>query len=155
MLTLVPKSWFSWDFKVLHDGEEVALIDRHSFRESASYSLGDQIYDVRRTSVVQGTFVLERSGEVIAAARKASSFRRTFEITTATDEYRLKAATAFGRTFELWHGSDVVGTVRPTSMLGRRTTADLPATLPPEFQLFIVFLVLVLWKRAATAAAAS
>jgi hypothetical protein len=155
MLTLIPKSWFSWDFRVTDNSGDIALIDRHWFREDASFSINGRSFDVRRTSLVRGTFALEHAGVTVAEARKPSSFRRAFDITTATDHYRLEAANIFGRAFVLSHDGIPVGGVRPTSFIGRSATAQFPERLPREIQLFIVFLVLVLWRRAADAAAAS
>lgn len=155
MLTLNPKSWFSWDFRVLDGDEELALIDHRWLREGASFSIGGRDFDVRRTSVVRGTFVLERAGVVLAEAAKPSAFRRTFEIRAGADQYRLVASTVFGRAFELWHSGAAIGRIWPKSLWGRAATADLPDTLSRETQLFIVFLVLALWKRAAAATAGS
>jgi len=155
MLTLIPKSWFSWDFRVTDNSGDVALIDRHWFRENASFSVSGRSFDVRRTSLVRGTFALEHAGVTVAEARKPSSFRRAFEITTGEDHYRLEAATIVGREFVLSHNGIPVGSVRPKSFLGRTATAHFPERLPREIQLFIIFLVLALWKRAADAAAAS
>jgi hypothetical protein len=153
MLTVLPKSWLSWDFRVLEDGVELALIDRDWFRERASFSLDGYTYDVRRTSVVRGTFVLDRSGAVLAEAVKPSSFRRTFEISVGPERYRLEAVSMFGREFRLLRGTDPVGAIRPVSFLRRHAQAEFPESMPREVQLFIAFLVLVLWKRAADAAA--
>jgi hypothetical protein len=155
MLTLIPKSWFSWDFRVIASSGDVALIDRHWFRESASFSVKGRSFNVRRTSLVRGAFTLEHAGVAVAEAKKPSSFRRAFEITIGADHYRLEAATIFGREFVLSHDGISVGGVRPNSFFGRTATAQFPERLPREIQLFMVFLVLVLWKRAADAAAAS
>lgn len=155
MLSLEPKNWFSWDFRVLDGDEELALIDYRWFRERASFSIGGRDFDVRRTSVVHGTFVLEHSGVVLAEASKPSTFRRTFEITAGEQQYRLVASTVFGRAFDLWHAGAAIGRISPKSPWGRAATADLPAALPREMQVFVIFLVLVLWKRAASAGGGS
>ena len=98
MLTLVPKSWLSWDFRVEEDGREVAFIDREWFRERASFSLDGEWYVVRRTSVMHGTFALERDGVELARAQKTSAFRRAFEIeTTEGERYALTAVSMFRR----------------------------------------------------------
>jgi hypothetical protein len=153
MLTLVPKNWFSWDFRVIDDSGDVALIDRHWFRERASFSIDGRSFNVRRTSVLQGTFVLEHEGETLAEAVKPSSFRRRFEITTGSGHYRLEAESMLGRAFVLSDDGIPVGEVRPKSFVGRTATVQFPERLPREIQLFMVFLVLVHWKRASDAAA--
>jgi hypothetical protein len=152
MLGVIPKSWFSWDFYVVEDGRKIAFIDRHWFRERASFSLDGESYGVRRTSVVRGTFVLEHAGSVLAEAIKPSSFRRSFDISVGADRYSLTAASAFRREFRLFRGGAPVGTINPVSVLGRSATAAFGDGIPRAVQLFVVFLVLVLWKRAADAA---
>jgi hypothetical protein len=148
MLTLIPKSWLSWDFRIEDDGREIAFIDRDWFRERATFAVDGAAYDVRRTSVVQGTFTLERGGVEIARAQKTSAFRRAFEIETADHErYELRAASTFRREFQLTRGGVPVGSISPVSMFGRTATAHLPETVPRPVQLFMLFLVLVLWKR--------
>ena len=153
-LTLVPASWFSWDFRVLDEGgAEVAVIDRHSFRERASFLVGGREHTVRRTSVLHGTFVLEESGRVLAEATKPSSFRRLFELAAGPNRYTLRAVSAMRREFELVSGGTPVGRIKPVSAFGRKATAEFTSDIPRELQLFVVFLVLVLWKRAQDAAA--
>jgi hypothetical protein len=152
MLKLIPKNWFSWDFRVLQGGHEIALIDRHWYQERASYTLAGRTYDVRRTSLLHGTFVLEHASMVLALATKPSAFQRAFDITIGADQYRLEAASVGRREFHLLQGGVKVGSVRPDSFLRRSATAQMPAQLPQEVQLFLIFLVLTLWKRAADAA---
>jgi hypothetical protein len=149
MLTLIPKNWFSWDFRVLDGEQDIAFIDRDWFRERASFTLDHRTYDVRRTSILRGTFALEQSGVTLAEASKTSAFRRAFEVHFGGHHYRLQAARFFGREFHLLQGGVSVGTVRPRSVLGRSATAEFPERIPREVQLFLVFLVLNLWKRAA------
>src|SRR5262245_7431461 len=152
MFTLTPRNFFSWDFRVLEGGQEIALIDRHWYKEKASYLLGGRTYDVRRTSLLHGSFVLEHEGVVLAQATKASAFRRAYAVTVGAHQYRLQAATFMGREFHLLQGVVTVGSVRQDSFFRRTGTARLPAELAREVQLFLIFLVINLWKRAADAA---
>lgn len=50
MLTVVPEHWYSWDFRVLQEGDEVARLDRAGairpvspFRRTAVCDLPDSI----------------------------------------------------------------------------------------------------------------
>ena len=152
VLTLKPKGWLSWDFHIIENGEEVAFIDRHWFHERATFSVDGRFYDIQRTRLLRSTFVLTQSNVIIAEADKPSAFRRTFVISAGAEEYTLEAGSAFQRRFDLLNGDRLVGTVRPTSVLRRTGVAELPETIPRPIQLFIVFLVLILWKRQADAA---
>lgn len=152
-LSLVPKGWYSWDFHVREDGREVALIDKEWFRERATFALEGVTYEVRRTSILRGTFALERGGRLLAEATKTSIFRRAFDVRVGADRYRLQSRSAFRREFRLLRGGVPVGVFRPVSLFRREATARFPASLPLQVDLFLVFLVLVLWKRETDAAA--
>jgi hypothetical protein len=155
-LSLVPKGWHSWDFRVLEGGREIAFIDRDWFRERAAFTLEGVPYEVRRTSVLRGTFALERGGRLLAEATKTSIFRRSFDVRIGREPpYRLKAAAPLRREFRLVRGGVTVGQVKPDALFRRAATARFPATLPLPVQLFLTFLVLVLWKRDSDAGAAS
>lgn len=153
MLTLTPTHWFSWNFRVTAGGEDIAVIGRHWFRERAAFSVGGTSFAVRKTTAFRSNFVLERNGWVVAEARKPSAFRRRFELTIGGKQLVLRSASPFRREFRLFDGAREVGRIRPLSFLGRTATAELPETMPMEIQLFVIFLVLMLWKREADAGA--
>ncbi len=148
-LEIIPHSWFSWDFRVLENGVERAVIDKSWVRERGTFVIDGETYTVGRTSVLRGTFALECGGRVVADARKPSVFFRSFEIAAGTDRYTLRAASIFRREFLLLRQGKVVGAISPVSMFGRHAEVTLPEEIQLPVQLFIVFLVLVLWKRAA------
>ena len=58
------------------------------------------------------------------------------------------------REFGLFEGGVPVGRIAPAGWFGRRAVIDLPADIPLPAQLFLLWLVLVLWRRAAAADAA-
>lgn len=153
-LTLIPKSWVSWDYRVLWEDREIAQLDRSWIRERASFTLDGEQYEARRTSLVRGTFVLERAGRVEAEAVKPSLFRRAFDIRVGAVPYRLETVSAFRREFRVLRVGVQAGRVRPASLFRRTLVAELQATIPLPVQLFLTFLVLVLWKRQQEAGAA-
>ena len=154
-LLLTPTRWFTWDFRVTANGRDIAVIDRHWYRERASFSLDGTSFTIRRTALLRSTFVLERAGTgaVIAEASKPSAFLRTFEVTAGGKQLTLRAVSAFRREFHLFDGAAWIGRIRPVSAFRRTATAEFPETMPLELQLFVTFLVLVLWKRQADRAA--
>jgi hypothetical protein len=155
MLTLEPKAWYSWDFRVLDGDEEIAFLDRSWVRERLEFTLDGESFAVRRTSVVRGTFVLEREGEVLAEAGKKSVFRRAFDLAVGPERWVLEAVSPLRREFRLLRGGLELGSVRPVSILRRRAMIDLPEAVPIPLQVFVSCLVLVLWKRSADAASGS
>ncbi|MFW5952078.1 MAG: hypothetical protein ACOCVZ_08195 [Gemmatimonadota bacterium] len=152
MLTLEPRAWYSWDFRVMDGGREVAFLDRRVLREQASFALSGDRYTARRTSLARGTFVLEGPTGVLARATKTGIFRREFEVEAGPERWLLRAVSPLTREFQLLRDGVLLGTVQPVAILRRRARLDLSDAVPAPLQVFVAFLVLVLWKRAADAA---
>lgn len=154
MLKIVPEHWYSWDFRVLEDGNEVARLDRAWVRERGGFELDGDSYEIRRTSTLKGSFVLQRATTIVARAEKASLVRRAFDVQVGAVPYRLEAVSAFRREFRVLRAGVPWGTIRPVSAFRRTAVADLPDTASLPVRLFFIFLTLVLWKRQQDAAGA-
>ncbi len=146
-LRIIPQGWLSRDFRVLEGGVELAVIDKSWLGESGAFTIYGKTYTVARTSVLRGTFTLEHNGRVLAEAVKPSPFLRSFEITANGDRYSLRAVSPFRRKFLLLRRGSVLGEIEPVSLFGREAVARLPKEMPTPLQLFVVYLVLVLWRR--------
>jgi hypothetical protein len=83
-------------------------------------------------------------------ATKRGLFSQSFDINYDEHAFILKSKSIFTRAFELWKDDTVVGTILPQSAFSRKIDADLPADLPLAVQVFILWLVILLWKRAAS-----
>jgi hypothetical protein len=55
------------------------------------------------------------------------------------------------RAFELLDGERQIGAIAPESAWTRRATADLPPDWPAPITAFVIWLVIILWKRDANA----
>lgn len=153
MLTAEPKSWLSWDFVILNDDEPLVEIDQAWFKEAGTVSINGVECRMYRESMM-GDFVLEAAGEPLVRADKPSAFYRAFDVTYDDRVFRLEAESALRRTFVLKEGDAVVGRIYPRSAFTRKATVDLPETLPIVVRVFMLWLVILLWKRAAEASAA-
>jgi len=154
-LSAVRKKWYSWDFTVREsDGRHLADLDLSSWRERGKVTVDGSEYEVRREGLCRGPFLLVQEGSVRGQARKTSLFRKEFEIEFDGDHYTLKARSAWGRPLVLLQGGQVLGTISPTAWYSRNVCADLPDELSPLLKAFVVWLVLLLWKRDAAAASA-
>jgi hypothetical protein len=111
-------------------------------------------YTLARESVPEGTFARRSGRRLVASARQPSAFFRAFEVELTGRRFELKAVSVWSREFGLYEGETLIGRIGPASWLGRSAVLDLPAALPTEVQVFLFWLVLVLWKRAASNAAA-
>jgi hypothetical protein len=154
MLEASPVGIFSCAFTVSSGGETLAEVTPAWFSERAEVTVAGKPYALARESALEGTFAMRSGGRLVASARKPSAFFRAFEVELPGRRYELKAASVWGREFGLYEGDALIGRIGPASWLGRSAVIDLPDALPTEVQVFLFWLVLVLWKRAASNAAA-
>ena len=152
MLEATPKHIFSNDF-VVRSPLGSTTLDISSWRERARFELGGVPHQLYREGMMSGAFVLERAGVVIARAMKPSAFRSTFEIEFSGQRYTLRKLSAFSRGFGVFAGDRQVGSVAPAGLFTRRTIADLPSEWPDAVELFVFWLVIVMWNRQQAAAA--
>ena len=151
--TAVPRRWFSWDFVVLDgSGRALAEIDMAVFGERATVAVEGSTYEIAREGLLRGAFLLERSGEVLARAEKPSAFRRLFHVEHAGTRYTMAQRSILRRAFVLRRGDDDVGTLAPERLIGRRVRVELPDELPVPVAVFVIFLAVLLWKRASRSA---
>ncbi len=149
MLEIVPNGCFTWNFTLFEKGKPIANFDLAWFHEAGELVVGDTSFNVYREGVMNGSFVLKAGGEELARAEKPSVFVRSFTIDYGKERYTLKAESPFLRKFVLWKGSRQIGSISPHSMFTRRATADFPETLPLPVRVFMILLVIFLWRRAA------
>ena len=154
MLSATPRGLFTWGFTVRQGGNTIAEIDPSWLGERAEIRAGGQTYAAYRESLLAGTFVLQSGERALARAQKASAFLRAFDIDLAGRPLELKATSFWTREFVLFEGGVPVGRIAPAGWFGRRAVIDPPPDVPLPAQLFLLWLVLVLWRRAAAAAAA-
>ena len=148
MLNAIPKQWFSWDFRVLDEGRDVAEMDLAFWREKGVLSVEGIPYRVYREGLANGAFILEnQGGQMLAKAEKPNALRRSFLVEYEGRKLRLEAESPFGRAFVLRDDQGVIGTVKPDSFLSRRTTANLPEDFPLAVRIFLLWLVIILWRR--------
>ncbi len=152
MLQLTPQGWFGWNFDVLHDGNKIAEIKTSILPEGGSFSIDGASYRIWREGMFSGEFLLDRDGQTVARAQKPSAFRSLFEITHLDRSYTLKKESLLSRSFVLLEGDVAVGSIRSEGRLSRKATVSLPEAMPAPVQLFVIWLVILLWKRESDAA---
>lgn len=147
MLEAVPKRLFSTDYLLRSPDGDFAELDVSGWRERAEFELDGAAYRLYREGMVSGAFVLERDGVAAARAWKPSAFRSTFELDAGGRALTLRRASLFRRRFALLDGGREVGSVGPAGLFSRRVRVDLPAALPFALQIFVFWLVLLMWER--------
>jgi hypothetical protein len=147
ILRAIPKSWFSWDFRIMDGTRQVAEMDLSWWREQGLLTVEGVPYKVYREKLMSGAFVLEKAGSMLVRAEKPDTFWRRFLIDYEGRQFTLQAKSAFGREFTLSTDRSEIGRIAPEGIFTRRAEASLPQELPLPVRVFILWLVIILWKR--------
>jgi hypothetical protein len=148
VLKLTPAGWFTLDFRILEGNRELSVIRRQRFREGASFRLDRKEFTVRRTGRRPGKYVLEHDGIAIAEA-VPDRYRRKFEVTAGADTFMVESVPGEARRVALRRGNAPLGGVKPDGIFKRTSTAQFASYVSREMQLFVIFLVLLMWQWAA------
>jgi hypothetical protein len=154
-LTMVPKRWYSWDYTVMNGDRTVAVLDLASWRERADIVIGEVTHRVFRERAMGGDFIIEAGGRELARATKPSAFRDTMIVHYGGKDYTLRKPSLWRRAFALMDGERQIGSIAPDTAWTRRATAELPPDWPAPVKAFVIWLVIILWKRDANAGAAA
>jgi hypothetical protein len=147
MLKTIPKHWFTWNCEVLENAVPVASIDFATWGEAGELIVQGSRYRVYRESPLSGRFILEENGNFIASAEKPNPLFRAFFLEYAGHQYELKAESPLGRTFVLQEYGQSIGSIYPDHAFTRKAIVDLPANIPLAVRIFMVWLVMILWRR--------
>lgn len=147
MMNAIPQNWFSWNYQVLEQGSPVADLDLAWVREAGIFKLQGRAYKIYREKFLSRTFVLEEDGAILARASRPNIFLRSFTVDYQGIQLIVKARSFFGRTFVLERGSQVFGSIYPEHWFTRKALVELPDTLPLAVRIFMVWLVLIFWRR--------
>jgi hypothetical protein len=146
-MTMVPRRWYSWDFSVMSGDRTLAVLDLASWRERADIMVGDVTHRVFREHAMSGDFIIEAGGRELARATKPSAFRHTTIVHHGGKDYTLRKVSMWRRGFVLMDGERQIGSIAPESLWTRRATAQLPPDWPVAIKAFVIWLVIILWKR--------
>jgi hypothetical protein len=146
MLEAVPRGFLSNDYTLRSLDGSLAELDVSGWRERAEFELDGVPHRLYREGVLSGAFVLERAGEVAARAEKPSAWRARFVLHLQGRTLELRRL-GWGRRFGLFEEGREVGRIAPAGVFTRRARIELPAGYPLPLQLFLFWLVLVIWRR--------
>ncbi len=148
MLHCVPRSVFSWFFDVTGSDAGPGEITFNIFTEQGTVSLGSERFDVVKHGVLSGRWTLESDGHVHAEATKSTLTRR-FTVVADGVELELVARSPFGRAFRISCGDEEIGGVESAGIFTRRASIECPPSVSEPVQLFLGWLAILTWKRAA------
>jgi hypothetical protein len=147
MLEIRAKSIFSLKYEILYAGQVLTIVNIGWWREAGKFKLDGEQYTVGRRGLANGLFYVEQDGELLASADKPSAIFNRFTVHYDDQEYELSRRSLFGRAFDLKLNGSRVGSMNPTSIFTRSAKVQLPDEISAPVQVFITWLVLVIWKR--------
>ena len=149
MLKAKPSGFFSWDFDLYEDERLVGQMGMAWFQEGGRFVWKGSEYQLFREGLWSGSFLLQLDGQTLADATKVSPFLRCFDVRVGDRTLILKAASAFTRQFQLIACDVIVGFVTPDGLFSRQCTISFPDDLTLPVQIFLFWLVVLMWRRAA------
>jgi len=142
------------NYRVTSDGNAVATMEIHGLREAGTIAGGHGRLTIRREHPTSGAWLLERHDDgagpqVIASAEKPSAMRSGFIFRMpGRPALQLDRPSAWRPVFELTEADRAAGTIRRVRSLRLRMQADIRNDVPPALQLFVLWTVLLLLRRA-------
>jgi hypothetical protein len=149
MLRAERRGFFSTGYSIVReDGAAVGSIDWAWFKEAANVVVEGRSYRFYRQGNFQSTFTLEHADKTLAKARSAGLCSRAFQINSNGDSWQLKADSCWGFAFGVYREDVQIGGICPAGWTSRTFSVDLPPEVPLPVQVFLLWLVLVLKRRA-------
>lgn len=149
MLRAVPKSPFSWSFHISDGDRRVAELECAWLGQWGQLRIADAIFQLQRQHCWSGTFTLLHEGATVACAQKPSVFFRRFWLEYEEQTLVLQALSPFRRTFGLYDGDSLIGTIQPEHWFSRKARINLPEDMPIPVKLFAFWLAALQWRRQA------
>jgi hypothetical protein len=148
-----PDGFFNWrTYRLVQNETQVGEIDCGHLGEKATIIAGGTRYTAGRDRAMSGRFYMVTSGNLIASANKPSAFRNVFEVHAGPRTFTLKPASRWRRGFVLAENEVTLGPIAPQGFFSRRSRADLPDDLPLPTKAFLIWLVILIWRRQVLAA---
>ena len=144
-----PLHWFSHDYRVRRNGEELTLIDL-AFRSRGEFVLQGERYDFRREHLLARSYILEQDGRVVARAERTSLIPSRYRITVTDRQLTLKPRMP-GQTWLVQHGDRTIGEVRRRQLFSRAFIAEFREPLTLVAEVFVLAVVVVRWRARARA----
>ncbi len=152
MIRCTPRGICSWNFDLHGDGHAAEILIR-VMKERGGIVIDGLHYEIVKHGAFSGLWTLEREGEKLYTAKKATALTRSFEIKGPGHIAQLSAQSVFKRTMQL-HGEGTNCTITPDHAFTRRATIEGTFT---DFRLvaFAFWLTVLTWRRAASSSSSN
>jgi len=142
---LLPRAWYSSDYRVIRDGAQLTCLKFQSGPERSVFTLAGEVYLARKEKWSSPNFFLYLDQIQLARAEKPSAFSQKFTLEYDQHSYVLKPA-GMNR-FALREREIEVGWVAKQRWFSRKASAELSDEMPIAVCVFILWLVALMWKR--------
>ena len=124
------------------DGTPIAVLNH----AKPAFTLKGLDYTVRRSGFLSPLYELLRDNQPLATAKQAPFVNR-YTVTSSGRVWTLKAEELLAKRFGLFDGDVRVGGISPASRFNYTSdiTIELPAEMPLEVQVFLMWLLLWKW----------
>ena len=153
ILRAEPLSWISLGVRILSDDGEITQLSMSAFRNKGRFQLEGDDFTIEPEGFFGTDATLKKGASIIAKAKKAGAFKRTWEISSAGHRLNLESRSWTGREYALLLGNHEVGRVKREGLAGRRTRMEFPDDVPGFLQVFLAYIVISQARREAAAAA--
>lgn len=150
MLQAQKRGFFKRSYELTERGSRVAdLADIK--REGCEFTVGGHSYRIQRERSKR--FLLNGPGGEEAVAERDGG--RRWRISSSAGSFELVKPSMWRSHWELQVNGQAVGRIEHAGGFGRLSKAELPAEVPRALQVFVYYVVLMVWEREASAAAAA
>lgn len=158
-MTAEPQGVLRQRYTVTVDGAPITEIAFPPLAPSSAGAIAGQTYRLRRSGVLRERFTLERGQggtHAVASATQRDPMRRDFAIEAGERRLVLRAVSLLRSDYQLLDGERPIGAIHPAGALHHGAEAEFPDDLPLEVRVFLIWVVLLLWRgRRVTRAATS
>jgi hypothetical protein len=153
VLTVRSRGTWRRGFEVLDPaGMLVGSFEGSPWRENGRILAAGADYDFRRERSRRLVLVGSRGPE--AAADRPSFWSGRWEVSAGGRTYELAKAAWYSQRFQLRAGGAVAGELTRRGVFGNKAEVSLPPELPPAAQVFVIAVVMTLWRRDDSASSA-
>jgi hypothetical protein len=153
MLLVQPHGSFGKGFDVLDEsGPTVGSFEGSPWREGGRIRAGGQEWEFRRERYRRLVLAAPQDGGEYAVAERISAWTGRWQLSAGGRTYELAKTAWYSRRYELLAGDAVVGELHPRGVFGNKADVTLPPELPPAVGVFVVAVVMTLWRRDQNAA---
>ena len=150
------RSGFGWrNIELRDESGRVAEIVFSAWSAKAEIRAEGITFEARKLGVFKPGYQLLRGSQEVARVSPVGFWRRPWDLHWNSSTLRFKPRNLWTRRFIILDGETEVGSVGLKGIWNNQLIGQFPSNMNPPLQAFLVWLCVVLWRRASAGAAAS